>query len=106
MLALIPTLRHLYSAELLLTFSKENLVIDFSVDGLSWVRFLSLAKLSMVRGGITVGGRWGGAGDSLLWRILSARISSRKEVGGQCRWSKHAHYRPVGVLGQIVFLIS
>ena len=39
-----------------LTFSKEKMVIDSSVDGLCSVTFLSLAKFSVVRGGITVGG--------------------------------------------------
>lgn len=38
-----------------LTFAKEKLVIDSLVDGLCWVTFLSLAKFSLVRGGITVG---------------------------------------------------
>ena len=88
-----------------LTFSKEKMVIDSSVDGLCSVTFLSLAKFSVVRGGITVGG-CGVELEAVCVGVFFVQGCFRKDVAGLYRWSKHAHYSPFGVWGQIVLLIS
>ena len=72
-LALVPVLHDLSSAELL-AFSKENLVTDFAVDWLSWIGFLFLPKLSMVGMELLLGKVGQGWRQSLFWHTLSARI--------------------------------